>query len=572
MITSALACGGVERQMLGLTEGLLQRGYQVEVFELGGVHAGEFSFETEFSMLGVKTRRASDMAAVFSKSNWLPDVHLLGQYAELLPDYDVVALGSALDMAIREFAPETVHCWAYASNIFGGSVAVSLGVSRVLLRQVNVPPTLLDAPSVDLHRQAYRQLAKHPSVILLNSNNANRDAYAEWLALPRDAIRIQRTGFLPSSVRLRSSHERAACRRSLGVPSEALTVGAVTRFAPEKDPELWLHTAATIAAARSDVHFVLAGYGELSERIVGHIERLGLSERVVLPGPTKDVGAIYAALDVFLMTSRVEGTPNTLIEAQAAGVPVVAPNIGGIGEAFLDGTTGLLVNDRSPCSLADAVLRVLEDRRLIGAAAVEGPRFIATKFGYRRMLDEMIELYRPAAPSEWPGHETKDEVIKRGRDLEDQLRQLKRAYVNAIAKASGEFAEYRQAHTATLTKANGEFAEYRQASEAAIAKLNGEFAEYRQASEAAIAKLNGEFAEYRQASEAAIAKLNGEFAEYRQAHAAALTKANGEFAAYQQTAIAEIENLKSSLHFSRPSEGLEPSPAVDKKGASGSPI
>lgn len=380
MVTSALACGGVERQMLALTEGLLQRGYLVQVFELAGVPPGAFSFETEFSMLGVKSRRAPDLADVFSKSDGLPDPHNLLRYADLLPHFNVVALGSALDLAIREFAPEIVHCWANESNIFGGSVAVALGVSRVLLRLINVPPTVLGVPSVDLYRQAYRRLAEHPSVILLNSNNANRDAYAEWLALPRDAIRLHRMGFLPSSVRLQSDEERAACRRWLSVPPGASAVGTVMRFAPEKDPELWLQTAATISATRSDVHFVLAGYGALGGEIVDHIERLGLREHLVLPGPTKDVGAIYAALDVFLMTSQFEGTPNTAIEAQAAGVPVVAPNVGGIGEIVLDGTTGLLVNDRSSRSLADAVLHVLADRRLIGAAAVEGPRFVATQF------------------------------------------------------------------------------------------------------------------------------------------------------------------------------------------------
>src|SRR5262249_57446870 len=114
-----------------------------------------------------------------------------------------------------------------------------------------------------------------------------------------------------------------------------------------------------IAAARPDVYFVLAGYGEMADHVAGKIRQLGLAERFRLAGPTKDVGEIYAALDVFLMTSRFEGTPNTLIEAQAAGIPIVAPLVGGIGETAVHGTTALLVEGRTADALAAAVVRIL---------------------------------------------------------------------------------------------------------------------------------------------------------------------------------------------------------------------
>ena len=97
------------------------------------------------------------------------------------------------------------------------------------------------------------------------------------------------------------------------------------RFAAEKDPDLWLETAAVIAAARPDVRFVLAGYGEHADDVARKVQEFGVADRVILPGPTADVGLVYAAMDVLMMTSRFEGVPNVLIEAQAAGVPVVAP-------------------------------------------------------------------------------------------------------------------------------------------------------------------------------------------------------------------------------------------------------
>src|SRR5262249_30645894 len=149
-----------------------------------------------------------------------------------------------------------------------------------------------------------------------------------------------------------------------------------------------------IAAARPDVYFVLAGYGEMADHVAGKIRQLGLAERFRLAGPTKDVGEIYAALDVFLMTSRFEGTPNTLIEAQAAGIPIVAPLVGGIGETALHGTTGLLVEERAADDLAGAVLQILRDAGWRQRSARHGPAFVADRFDHRRMIDATLALYR----------------------------------------------------------------------------------------------------------------------------------------------------------------------------------
>jgi glycosyltransferase involved in cell wall biosynthesis len=102
---------------------------------------------------------------------------------------------------------------------------------------------------------------------------------------------------------------------------------------------------------------------------------------------------IYGALDVFLMTSRFEGTPNVLIEAQAAGVPAVAPNVGGTSETLLDGITGLVVGNRRASNLSSAVLQILDDPGWRGRAAIHGPAFVSKRFGHQRMIDETIAAY-----------------------------------------------------------------------------------------------------------------------------------------------------------------------------------
>src|SRR5215212_6877057 len=105
------------------------------------------------------------------------------------------------------------------------------------------------------------------------------------------------------------------------------------------------------------------------------------------------MSAIYSALDVFLLTSRTENIPNVLIEAQAAGVPTVSPDVGGVSETMSDGATGYLVRERSAGGLAAAVLRVLNQ----GHVLAEGPAWVAKRFAHDRMVRATLGVCRQEA-------------------------------------------------------------------------------------------------------------------------------------------------------------------------------
>jgi glycosyltransferase involved in cell wall biosynthesis len=286
-----------------------------------------------------------------------------------------------------------VHCWSDLANVVGGFSAAGFNIARIVLGQRTFPPThYVSAEEADLYRKAYRVLLRNPAVLCLNNSKASRLEYERWLEVPSGAVRQVYNGFLPSSISLRTGADSVACRARLGLPVHSVVIGGIMRFAPEKDPHLWLEAAAVIAARRSDVHFVLTGYGHdnIAEELWKYGSELGLASRLIMPGPSTDVGEIYAALDVFLMTSRSENIPNVLIEAQAAGVPVVAPAIGGIPEAMLDGVTGQLVPGRSAHALATAVIGLLDG---LNGAATSGPRFVAERFDHSRMILETIGVY-----------------------------------------------------------------------------------------------------------------------------------------------------------------------------------
>jgi glycosyltransferase involved in cell wall biosynthesis len=393
MVISVLARGGCERQLLATARGLLERGYTIEIFKLDVGPSGDTSFEAEFAALPIVISCARDFGDTCSPPPGGHDPHGLAQFTPMLQHLDVVQLSVALEQAIRRFRPSIVHCWSELSSVIGGLVGVSLGVPQIVLQLVNVTPHRQNLRGAALYRDAYRALLSKPNVRLLNISTANARNLEQWLGVPRGTVKLLRNAFVPDSVRVRTPEEAKSFRQGLGIPLHAPTIGTIMRFAPEKDPDLWLETARLIAAARPDVWFVLAGYGALAEHVALKLKQMSLSQRVVLLGATIDVGAIYACIDVFLMTSQYEGTPNVLIEAQAAGVPVVAPDVGGIRETIAPGRTGLLVHDRDAARLAEAALGVLANPLLRQRARAYGPRFVSQRFNWRRKIDATIAHY-----------------------------------------------------------------------------------------------------------------------------------------------------------------------------------
>src|SRR5690606_33184300 len=129
-------------------------------------------------------------------------------------------------------------------------------------------------------------------------------------------------------------------------------VGTVMRFSEEKQPFLWLDAMRIVAKACPEVRFVMIGSGPLLNEAKARATDLLMANRIEFTGTRSDVYSLMASLDVFVLCSTVEGLPNVLLEAQAAGTPVVSLNVGGCREAFEHDKTGVLVEPKDAKSLA----------------------------------------------------------------------------------------------------------------------------------------------------------------------------------------------------------------------------
>lgn len=174
---------------------------------------------------------------------------------------------------------------------------------------------------------------------------------------PADRITVIANGIDTAPV---EAGDRARGRALLGAVGDQPLVLTLARLEPEKG----LETVARAAALVPDTRFVVAGEGADRAELEALIAGMGLSDRVVLPGRMTQVPDLLAACDLFVLPSRHEGMPIAIIEAMAAGTPVIASDIPGTNEIIEHGVTGLLVRVDDPTGLADAIRTVLDDGAL----------------------------------------------------------------------------------------------------------------------------------------------------------------------------------------------------------------
>jgi glycosyltransferase involved in cell wall biosynthesis len=182
-------------------------------------------------------------------------------------------------------------------------------------------------------------------------------------------------------------------RRSLGVQNQAVIL-AVGRLSSEKGHAILLQAAARLEKMNEapDFRVVVVGDGPEKENLLRLMARLGIGQRIVMEGFQPDVRLYYCLSTLLALPSYSEGSPNVLLEAMAAGLPIAATDAGGVPEILEDGVTGLLVQPGDPQAMAEAILRILQDNDLalkLGAAARSRVEATYTPQAYRRSLTKL---------------------------------------------------------------------------------------------------------------------------------------------------------------------------------------
>jgi glycosyltransferase involved in cell wall biosynthesis len=287
---------------------------------------------------------------------------------------------------LRRERIDLVHTHEFVMNIYAGAAARLVGLPT--LATIHGRHWVADQPR---RGAAYRLLRRLGLRVVAVSHDLAK-FLAPGLGIPLSAITVVHNGIPipPSSAGPDRGAKQRDARASIGLPWPDPLLVAVGNLYAVKDHANLLRAAATLP----DVHVAIAGRGDQEAPLRRLADELGISPRVHLLGLRQDVDRVLLAADVFVQPSRSEGLPLAVLEAMAAALPVVATNVGGVGEAVVDGETGILVPPGDSPALAAAARAVLAMPDRGAGLGQFGRKRAIRDFSVREMVDRYCALYR----------------------------------------------------------------------------------------------------------------------------------------------------------------------------------
>ena len=295
---------------------------------------------------------------------------------------------------IREYDPDIIQTWLYHADLLGFLMAKLTGKHNLIW----------NIRCSDMDLRMYKRLtawtinacafySKHPAFIITNSNMA-KEYHIEKLGYNKEKFYIIPNGFDLDQFKP-DKDAGMRIRNELGINTDALIVGLVSRYDPMKDHKSFLKAAAIVLQHIPDIYFILVGHqvDKANLELIHLVKQLGLDNRVYLLGERNDIPDIMNALDLFCSSSSFgEGFPNVIGEAMACSVPCVVTHVGHSSEIVKN--TGVIVAPRDFEALAQGMIKLFlmpEDERIkLGQSA---RKRIEKKFSIDQIVRQYEELY-----------------------------------------------------------------------------------------------------------------------------------------------------------------------------------
>ena len=361
------AVGGMKEHVLTLARGMIARGHSVEIAAPG----------------------ASDIAEAARMAGFtVHEIHLVGPQQ---PVADGIAIGE-LTRVIHAGDFDIVHAHGSKAGFVGrlavrraGGIPFVVTAHNHVLMRTDTSPTARWR-----YRVVERTLSSLVDRYIAVSDSIAREL-TEAFGLSADKVVTIHNGIDTAPFLVPQS--RTLARESIGVAADTPVVGLAARFSAQKGLGYLVAAIPELVQRMPGIRVVIGGSGPLEVPLREQAVKLGVSESILWPGQIADMPRFLAALDVYVSPSVTEGFSLALIEAGAAGVPVVATRVGGVPEVIFDGDTGLLVVPGDPHALAAAVLAFLGDPKTASKLSAAARARAVSAFSPDRMLDDTLAVY-----------------------------------------------------------------------------------------------------------------------------------------------------------------------------------
>jgi glycosyltransferase involved in cell wall biosynthesis len=306
---------------------------------------------------------------------------------------------------IAEFRPDIVHTHASKAGALGRKAAFKMNVPIVVHTfHGHVFDAYFSKLSSEFYKRIERNLAKKSSCIIALSENQKNDLSEKYKICKREKIIIIPLGFDLDRFQENIPEKRRNFRKEFQIGDDEIAIGIIGRLVPIKNHSLFIDAIKSVKERTSKkVRIFIIGDGESKAEIMAKACSLGLpytekisdspSHLITFTSWIKEIDQVVAGLDIIALTSMNEGTPVSLIEAQAGNKPVISTNVGGIDNVVIDGETALLSPNCDLKAFADNLLKVIESDSLRDSLSKKGWENVRKKFHYMRLINDTKNLY-----------------------------------------------------------------------------------------------------------------------------------------------------------------------------------
>ena len=298
---------------------------------------------------------------------------------------------------IRDYQPDIVHTHASKAGALGRLAAYHAG-SKIIVHTYHghVFHSYFGKFKTLVYKFVERYLAKKSTGIIAISESQKQELSDVFHICPKNKIKVIPLGLDLDGFANKSSDSRSNARSTLKIQPDEIAVGIIGRLAPIKDHLFFLDVVERLLESTlQKVKVFVVGDGTEKETILEKANFINAKfpNSIFLTSWIRDMVPVYHALDVVCLTSKNEGTPVTLIEAQSSALPVVSTDVGGVRDLIVDKVTGFVVPKNNLSAYTEKLLSLIESEELRLQFGLAGQKIVLDKYKYQRLVADMEDYY-----------------------------------------------------------------------------------------------------------------------------------------------------------------------------------
>jgi glycosyltransferase involved in cell wall biosynthesis len=352
---------------------------------------------------GMKDDSEADSAYILQNLGITPH-YLPNMYRNIHPIHDIPSYQQICQL-IRDFKPDIVHTHAAKAGALGRLAAHRCKVPVILHTfHGHVFHSYFGAAKTQLYIEIERYLAKRSSRIIAISEGQKRELSQEYRICPASHINVVPLGFDLSKFQTDQAQKRSQFRQQYQLHDDEIAIGIVGRLVPIKNHALFIRAFQQVyQQTRRRIRAFIIGDGELRNELQQiALEPIAQPARaqsqiqqapIVFTSWITDIDRAYAGLDIVALSSLNEGTPVSLIEAQAAGKAIVATDVGGVRDVVKSGHSAFISPSKQIDLFAQHLLQLVENAELRHSLGQNGKQQVQDKYSYQRLVNDMSNLY-----------------------------------------------------------------------------------------------------------------------------------------------------------------------------------